>query len=243
MLMHGHDLYGDLDESAPAPSRTITTGTVLSANHVFAFLVSSRPTHSKYTYAICWSNNCYYCCSCQQQKKPGMHCTLHMLTSLEQEFSVFAINLRVDSQPITEYVQHIRSMADKLSTVGAPITNSKIIVKILSGLGPELREISAAIRARDSTITYEELYEKLLDREGRSSNTTNSYDGVRCLLCNKLGHVTSICRSRSHNHFEAKANYVSGMHASANPWSPDSRASHHITDNPHNLQEYNGMDQ
>ncbi|XP_019259513.1 PREDICTED: M-phase inducer phosphatase-like [Nicotiana attenuata] len=191
---------------------------------------------------------------------------------------------KIDSQPITEYIQHIRSMADKLSTAGAPITSSKLIVKILSGLGPKFREISAAIRARDSTITQEESkkapsqiaadaitfnksgnsnnrnnrrsnnnngsnqqwrYNNRINsqNQGRSSNTNNSYDGVRCLLCNKPGHVTSIYRSRSHNHFEAKANYVSGMHASANPWSLDSRASHHITDNPHNLQEYNGMEQ
>ncbi|KAH0679027.1 hypothetical protein KY284_020112 [Solanum tuberosum] len=36
MLMHGHDLYGHLDSSAPSPSRTITTGTVLSANPAFS---------------------------------------------------------------------------------------------------------------------------------------------------------------------------------------------------------------
>ncbi|XP_019228141.1 PREDICTED: uncharacterized protein DDB_G0289917-like [Nicotiana attenuata] len=139
-------------------------------------------------------------------------------------------------------------MAEELSTASAPVTNSELIVKILSGLGPEFREISAAIRARDSTITYEELYEKLLDHElflrheeskkaprqitvaaatfnksgnsnnrndrrsnnnngnnqqwrynnrfnsqnqGRSSDTNSSYDGVRCQLCNKPGHVAS----------------------------------------------------
>ncbi|KAH0679026.1 hypothetical protein KY284_020111 [Solanum tuberosum] len=62
-----------------------------------------------------------------------------------------------NSQPVTEYLQHIHSISDELSTAGAPITNSELIVKILSGLGPELREMSTAIRARDSTISYEEL--------------------------------------------------------------------------------------
>ncbi|XP_019258472.1 PREDICTED: TBC1 domain family member 5 homolog A-like [Nicotiana attenuata] len=76
----------------------------------------------------------------------------------------------------------------------------------------------------------------------QSSNTNNSYAGVCCQLCNKLGHVASVYRSKSHNHFEAKANYASGRHASANPWTLDSRASDHITDNPHNLQEYNDME-
>lgn len=37
------------------------------------------------------------------------------------------------------------------------------IVKILFGLGPEYREISAAIQARDTLISYAELFEKLID--------------------------------------------------------------------------------
>ncbi|XP_015163271.1 uncharacterized protein [Solanum tuberosum] len=171
------------------------------------------------------------------------------------------------------------------------VTNFELIVKIISGLGPEFREISTAIWARDSTITYEELYEKLLDHElflrheeskttptqittatatstksghpnsqhprrsnngtgsnqqwrsnnhfptpnqYRSSPTTNSYDCVRCQLCNKPGHVTSVCRSKSHNHFQAKANHISGFQASAIPWIVDSGASYHITADPHN---------
>ncbi|XP_060200659.1 uncharacterized protein LOC132628926 [Lycium barbarum] len=70
-----------------------------------------------------------------------------------------------DSRSITEYLQTIRSFSDELATVGAPVSNPELIVKILSGLGPEFREISAAIRARDTNVTYEELFEKLLDHE------------------------------------------------------------------------------
>ncbi|KAH0706167.1 hypothetical protein KY285_010687 [Solanum tuberosum] len=205
--------------------------------------------------------------------------------------------LAKDSQPVTEYLQHIRSISDELSTDGAPITNSELIVKILSGLGLEFREISTAICARDSSISYEELYENLLDHElffrheeskhapnqitvaaatsnmsghsnyrntrrpnngnnqqwrsnnrsttpspCQSSTTTNSYDVVRCQLCNKPGHVASVCRSKSHNHFEAKVNYISGLQAPADSWIVDSGASHNITTEPHNLQAYNGME-
>ncbi|XP_049387087.1 uncharacterized protein LOC125851351 [Solanum stenotomum] len=54
---------------------------------------------------------------------------------------------------------------NELATAGAPVSNPELIVKILRGLGPEFREISVAIRARDTTISYEELFEKLLDFE------------------------------------------------------------------------------
>lgn len=40
-----------------------------------------------------------------------------------------------------------------------------LVIKILSGLGPEYKEISAAIHARDTTISYEELFDKLTDHE------------------------------------------------------------------------------
>ncbi|XP_016576210.1 uncharacterized protein LOC107873781 [Capsicum annuum] len=70
-----------------------------------------------------------------------------------------------DSHSITEYLHTIRSLSDELATAGSPVSNPELIVKILSGLGPEFREISAAIRARNTAVFYEELFEKLLDHE------------------------------------------------------------------------------
>ncbi|KAK3014735.1 hypothetical protein RJ639_008504, partial [Escallonia herrerae] len=70
-----------------------------------------------------------------------------------------------DSRPVTDYLCDIRSIADELATAGAAITNVQLIVRILQGLGPEYKAISAAIRSRETTISYEELYEKLLDHE------------------------------------------------------------------------------
>ena len=77
----------------------------------------------------------------------------------------------------------------------------------------------------------------------RSQNSKTSTDVVRCQLCNKPGHVATICRSPSHNHFEAKANYISSFQTTENPWILDSGASQHITIKPHNMQEYNGMEE
>ncbi|KAF3677849.1 putative non-functional NADPH-dependent codeinone reductase 2-like [Capsicum annuum] len=48
---------------------------------------------------------------------------------------------------------------------GSPFNNEELVVKILSELGSKFREISAAIRARDSLISYEELFDKVLDHE------------------------------------------------------------------------------
>nr|XP_016463937.1 PREDICTED: uncharacterized protein LOC107786936 [Nicotiana tabacum] len=96
--------------------------------------------------------------------------SLHTAYANKSQTRIFSLcdqhaRITKDTIPITEYPQRIRSLLDELATVGAPVTNSELIVKILSGLGPEFREISADIRVRDTTITYEELYEKLLDHE------------------------------------------------------------------------------
>uniref|UniRef100_A0A1S3Y840 Late blight resistance protein homolog R1C-3 n=1 Tax=Nicotiana tabacum TaxID=4097 RepID=A0A1S3Y840_TOBAC len=70
--------------------------------------------------------------------------------------------LSKDSRPIVDYLHQVRSLCVELATAGSPVSNEELVVKILTGLGSEFRGLFAAIRARDSTISYEELYEKLL---------------------------------------------------------------------------------
>ena len=67
-----------------------------------------------------------------------------------------------ETKSVAEYLREIWSLSNELVIAGAPISNEELIVKILSGLGSEFREILVAIRARDSSISYEELYDKLL---------------------------------------------------------------------------------
>lgn len=55
-----------------------------------------------------------------------------------------------------------------------------------------------------------------------------------------------MCRSRSHNHLEAKANFVHHINPAATPWIVDSGASHHITNNAHqltNITDYSGPEE
>ncbi|XP_047267593.1 uncharacterized protein LOC124898021 [Capsicum annuum] len=139
MLLHGHDLYSYLDGSTPSPSLTIITGIVTSANP--AGYISKNS----------WD-------------------ALHVAYANKSQTRIFSLRDRLmrltkESQPVTKYLQAIRSISDELSTAGALVSNSELIVKILSGLGSEFHKTFAAIRACDSTITYEELYEKLLDHE------------------------------------------------------------------------------
>lgn len=70
---------------------------------------------------------------------------------------------------------------------------------------------------------------------------------VQCQLCDKFGHTARVCRSRSHNHMEARANFVSESSTfSPTPWILDTGASHHVTTEPHGLhqnEDYTGTEE
>ncbi|XP_019231503.1 PREDICTED: uncharacterized protein LOC109212330 [Nicotiana attenuata] len=69
-------------------------------------------------------------------------------------------NLRKEARPVADYMKEIKTIADDLASSGSPLTD-----EVLSGLGPEFKEISVAILARDNPISFEELYDKLLTHQ------------------------------------------------------------------------------
>ncbi|KAH0731803.1 hypothetical protein KY289_002991 [Solanum tuberosum] len=62
-------------------------------------------------------------------------------------------------------MREIKSIADDLACSSSPVNNEELVIKVLSSLGPEYKELSAAIRARDNPITFEELFDKLVAQE------------------------------------------------------------------------------
>lgn len=73
------------------------------------------------------------------------------------------VRLTKESQP--DYLNQVRSLCDEHASAGSPVTNAELIVKILIGVGPESRKISAPIRERYTRISYVELFENLSDHE------------------------------------------------------------------------------
>ncbi|KAH0708922.1 hypothetical protein KY290_010459 [Solanum tuberosum] len=262
MLMYGYNLFDHLDGTTPAPNRTIALGTNISPNPAFlpwfrqdkliqnALMASVEPIIAS-TVAI-------------PDSAKSAWDALHTTYANKSQTRVFSLRDQLscvtkDSRSITEYLHKIRSLSDELATAGGLVSNPELIVKILSGLGPEFREISAAIHARDTTISYEEFFEKLLDYElflrhedakklsspitaAVATPTKNNTNNRRQTTNSQqwIGHTANVCRSKSHNHFEAKANYAAGFTAATYPWIVDLGATYHITIKPHNLQPYHG---
>ncbi|PON60234.1 hypothetical protein TorRG33x02_285680 [Trema orientale] len=66
---------------------------------------------------------------------------------------------------VAEYMQKIKTVVDDLTMIGHPLSDEEAVAHALNGLVDEFDQLSTAIRARDSPITLEELYDKLLDHE------------------------------------------------------------------------------
>nr|XP_016480244.1 PREDICTED: uncharacterized protein LOC107801431 [Nicotiana tabacum] len=158
-----------------------------------------------------------------------------------------------DNKSVVEYLREIRSLADELVVAGSTVTHEELVIKILNGLRPEYSQFSVAIRTRDTPISYEELFEKLSDHEiflqheeqkKKQTNSITAQIAQQNISSNNIkSNRPYICRSKSHNDFEAKALFASTSNSSQAPWILDTGASHYIIDIPQNLataQDYTG---
>ena len=60
-------------------------------------------------------------------------------------------------------MQDIKFTIDTLALLNAPVDFNELLIRIMNGLDAPYSELSYAIQERDTTITFEELFEKLLN--------------------------------------------------------------------------------
>ena len=65
------------------------------------------------------------------------------------------------SKSISEYMQAIKNRADELALLGKPVDDEDLIDRVLEGLSDEYKSV---INARDTSISFVELHEKLLNK-------------------------------------------------------------------------------
>ncbi|KAL6342026.1 hypothetical protein AAG906_038272 [Vitis piasezkii] len=62
-------------------------------------------------------------------------------------------------------MQSIKTRADELAALGKPLDHEDLIEKVLEGLDENYQSIIDAVNGRDSTISFDELHEKLINKE------------------------------------------------------------------------------
>ncbi|KAK3007322.1 hypothetical protein RJ639_016738 [Escallonia herrerae] len=221
MLMHGHNLFGHLDGTLAAPPTTLTENNQSTPNPAYqiwfrqdqlvqnAILASVEPTLAS-TVAIA----------------PSAHkawTSLHTAFANKSQTRIISLQdqlarITKDSRPVTDYLRDIRSIADELATAGAAITNVQLIVRILQGLGSEYKAISAAIRSRETTISYEELLLVYSDSDwaGDPTDRTSTTGYVTYLGSTPISWCSKKQRSVSRSSTEAEYRAVAAALAETN---------------------------
>ena len=75
---------------------------------------------------------------------------------------------------VTDFLHSIKAHADELAILGAPMEEENLTEKILDGLGDNYKELVRAVQTRDTSITFDELHEKLLSFEASLSANSKS---------------------------------------------------------------------
>lgn len=76
-------------------------------------------------------------------------------------------NIRKDGLSADEYIFKLKSIVDKLASIGEPVTHNDQIIYLLHGLGPEYNSFADTINARTDQPNIEEIHSLLLSCDMR----------------------------------------------------------------------------
>ncbi|KAL5854318.1 hypothetical protein ACOSQ4_004120 [Xanthoceras sorbifolium] len=74
-------------------------------------------------------------------------------------------NVTLADKSVADYMQGIKNILNNLELIGHSVDDGATVIHTLNGLGPAYLPLASAIRAWDTPITFEELYDKFLDHE------------------------------------------------------------------------------
>ena len=172
-----YDLLGFIDGSNPCPPKTSTTDNVATLNPAYTFWIrqdqlilnaligSLSPTFIPFVARATTSREAWTVLA-NTYAKPTRGRIKQVKNLLK--------NPTKGTMTVTGFLHSVKARSDELATLGAPIEEEDLIEKILDGLSDDYKELVRAVQARDNSITFDELHEKLLCFEASLSTTTKS---------------------------------------------------------------------
>ncbi|GKU94440.1 hypothetical protein SLEP1_g7936 [Rubroshorea leprosula] len=74
-------------------------------------------------------------------------------------------NMCRDGRSVSEYLRPLKVVANELGTIDRPLSDDDLTVYILNGLGSEFREIVASLQTRDTSLSFDDLHDRLVAHE------------------------------------------------------------------------------
>ncbi|KAJ0969436.1 hypothetical protein J5N97_022313 [Dioscorea zingiberensis] len=210
-LLIGYDLYGYVDGSLPCPPSTITTpdSVVLTPNPTYSLWVHQDKLLLNALLGSLMASLVPFIAS----KKITMEAwkTLEKTYASPSHRRIMELCRKLatpvkGSRTITEYMQDIQSCIDFLAFMDKPVDFDELSIRILNGLDDSYKHLSSAIQARQTPITFEELFEKLFHEEAQQLFLTTSSLALPATVIatqTRTGSLSSrsgSSGSRSHNH-------------------------------------------
>ncbi|RXH92723.1 hypothetical protein DVH24_042497 [Malus domestica] len=129
------------------------------------------------------------------KQKDRQYASYFYMSSLSSEASLHfqLLAMSKGSQSLDVYLQHVKSIANKLASINQPVVDKDIVLVVLRGLGFKYRMSNTAI-INGSLTTFVDLRHTFKQQNSRSSSPFNS--GV-ALLMHSAGPTVSSSRSNS----------------------------------------------
>lgn len=73
--------------------------------------------------------------------------------------------MRRENKPVSQYLQDVKVIFGELAIIDVPIFVDDILFYSLNGVGSEFKEIVAIVRSCDSSTSFENLHNMLVEHE------------------------------------------------------------------------------
>ena len=163
-LLIGYDLLDYVNGAALCPSSDGTSSADLIKTHwvrqdkliLSAILASTSPTITSLIATSKTSHDAW-------KKLHNLYASRSRTRAMQLKEELTLIQR--GNRSIPNYLHAVKALADEIAIIDHPISDDDLTLYVLNGLGPDFREIAAPIRARETSLAFEELHDLLVGHE------------------------------------------------------------------------------
>ena len=128
--------------------------------------------------------------------------TLHKIFSTTSRARIMQLRLEFQTikkggDAMMEYILHMKTLTDKLTVVGEPISDWDQNLEILGGLSPEYNSIVASLTTRDDDLSLHSVHNMLLTLEQLLNIQQTSSTNISSITKHMATHSTSSHKQQS----------------------------------------------
>ncbi|CAL2238106.1 unnamed protein product [Prunus armeniaca] len=132
--------------------------------------------------------------------------------------------MRREDKPVSQYLQDVKVIADELAIIDVPLSDDDLLLYILNGVGSEFKEIAAVVRSRDTSISFENLHDKLVEHEAALTRAdapvTTPVITANVTQSSQRAPTNRGSRSHTYNHNRGSSSFRNNYRGSSESTSP-----------------------